>query len=153
MRPSPGLFAAALLSCTLLTSCQAIPAPAPETARHDVVLRIDPAAGPDRRVAATLESRLALTLDAAGVRQEGDVTHFDLVVRNDGSAVSDLNVRLASDRPVVSPTGALAFGALAPGAEARQAVRYSNPGGAAFSVTVSLWATLTPSGTVRTASR
>lgn len=152
MRHLIGALSAGCLTATLLTSCAVAPVAAPLT--REVVFTVDPAAtSPQRRVTATIESRLALVFDAASVRQEGGNTTFDLVASNRGSAIRDLTLRLGGQRSLVSPGNPLALGALGAGSEVRRTVSFANADGGAFSVTVSLWALLEPSGSVSTAAR
>lgn len=127
------------------------PASAQRAVEREVVLRVDPRSGTarlegDRAVLATIESELNLSFDAVGVSQTGGNTAFTLQLTNAGSDVSDLSLRLASARSLVSPSNPIAVGALASGASEGVAVSFANPEATAFSVTIYVNATLKATG-------
>src|SRR5688572_24291125 len=65
-----------------------------QTIAQTVTLTVDPTASvaSQRRVLATIESQLALVLDAVTVTQANGQTRFNLQVRNGGAAIEGLRV-------------------------------------------------------------
>ncbi|MDB5097328.1 MAG: hypothetical protein JWM80_1749, partial [Cyanobacteria bacterium RYN_339] len=135
--------------------------PAPQTAtpgqqlQKEVTLRVDPETGTisaagSYAALAVIQTQLAIDFDAVNLSQTGDTTTFMLDLRNHGSAVVDLQLGFGGDKQPTSPTGKVAMGAMPAGAEAQQQLTFNNPGGKAFNVTVTLWATLEASGDVST---
>lgn len=121
---------------------------------RQVTLRIDPAApaASAREVLATIESQLNLDFSVANLRQADGNTTFELKVANRGSALSNLELRLSSDRTMVSPGNPIALGGLAVGAETAPTLTFGNATGGAFNVTIYLWATLSATGGQSTSS-
>jgi hypothetical protein len=115
---------------------------------RQVTLRVDPSApaASAREVLATIESQLNLDFSVANLRQADGNTTFELKVANRGSALSNLELRLSSDRTMVSPGNPIALGPLATGGETAPAITYGNATGGAFTVTIYLWATLSATG-------
>lgn len=120
---------------------------------RQLTLHVDPAAGTisavdDRGLQAVIESDLAIDFEAVNLAQSGDTTNMVLVAHNHGSNVSDLAMSFGGQRSVTSPTGRVDLGAVPTGSDVQQSVSFSNPGGGAFNVSVSIWATLDASGVI-----
>jgi hypothetical protein len=115
---------------------------------RQVTLRVDPSApaASAREVLATIESQLNLDFSVANLRQADGNTTFELKVANRGSALSNLELRLSSDRTMMSPGNPIALGPLATGGETAPTITYGNATGGAFTVTIYLWATLSATG-------
>jgi hypothetical protein len=120
----------------------------PAAIERQVTLRVDPQSNDatQRQLLATIESELNLDFAVTGLTQSGGNTTFNLQVANRGGAISNLQLRLSSDRTQVSPANPIELGALASNGNASTALTFANASGTAFTVTIYLWATMSATG-------
>lgn len=156
--PRSAALALALLAAGCAAGAPLIepPATAPEAAAAGLLtLRIDPAkqdvtVEAPRALLARLEAPLHVRFDVTDVVQDGDATALTLSATNLAGPVQFLSAKFVAGPWLLSPANPVAFDALAEGAFVSRALRFANPSGAPFSVTIAVFATLSASGSERT---